>query len=282
MIASAFVDALQVHGGANGLALTKGGGFGSPVPRRDSTARPSAHGELDRTRYYAGRVLDLTGRAQGATPAEAWAGIELLQGALALGSEHVFKFTRQGFAYAERCVVRVASGLEYDLAGTRRSIKWAVQLVAADPRFYADAESSGSYDPTTAPDGQGVVFPLTFPLNFAGAAVGAELTLENGGNFPTPPRWTIDGPAINPQIRNDTTGEAIHTIGLELLAGDALTIDVGLRDATIAGTSRLDVIDASATVWGELVPGPNVIRLLGSGFEGGSSMLTGRFRDARI
>lgn len=281
MIASAYIDALQIHA-TSALAISRTRGLGSPVPRRESTLRPSRHGERDTTRFYAGRVIELEGLATGATQADAYAAIDALKGALALGSEHVLKFTRQGLAYAERAVIREGSALEFELVGKRKTIKWAVALVAADPRLYADTLSSGSYDPTQAGSGSGVNFPLTFPLDFGSGSSSGSLQLTNAGNFPTPPVWTITGPAVNPELRNDTTGESIFTTGLSLNAGAQIVIDVAARDVLVSGTSRPDLIDAASTIWGELAPGVNVVRLVGSGFVAAQTLLECSFRDARI
>jgi hypothetical protein len=279
MLDSAYLDALQIHNAAT-LAVSKAHGFGVPAPRVESSQRPRRHGERDTTRFYAGRILSLEGIARGATTAAAWQAIEDLAAALALdGAEQVFKFTRSGLAYAERCLVRAATPLEFELQGIRKQIKWAVSLRAADPRFYADTPTSASYQPSTA--GSGISFPISFPLTFTGAAA-STMTVTNGGNFPTPPVWTITGPATAPAIRNETTGEQIVTTAA-LLAGETLTIDVAARTVTLLGsTLRPDLIDAAQTDWFELLAGANVIRLLGSGFAAGQTTLAVSYRDARI
>jgi hypothetical protein len=283
VIDSLFLDALQVHNVATAfsdtLALTKVGGLGAPVPRGDTSSRPRRDGELDRTTFYAGRIVTLEGYAQGATQAAAWAAIDALKGAVALGSDHVLKFTRQGLAYAERATVRASSELAYELAGKRKRIKWAVALRAADPRLYADIATSANYSPSTS--GSGITFPLTFPLTFLGAA-GATMTVTNGGNYKTPPVFTITGPATTPGIRNETTGEELVTTAT-LLAGETLTIDVAARTVLAAGgVLRPDLIDPAASSWFELGAGATVLRLTGSGFAAGQSSLAVAFRDARI
>lgn len=281
MISSAYLDALQIHA-TSSYSLRKGSsGFGTPAPRRESSERPRRHGERDRTRYYSGRVFNLRGYAKGTTPALAWAAFDTLKGAIELGdTAHVLKFTRLGLAYAERALVRVASEVKEDEIGApSKRIGWTAQLVAEDPRLYADALTNASYSPSTA--GIGLVFPVTFPLAFLGAA-GSTMTATNAGNAPTPPVWTITGPATTPGIRNETTGEEILTTA-QLLAGETLTIDVDARTVKLLGsTLRPDLIDAAASSWFELGAGASIIRLTGSGFVSGQTQLAVSFRDARL
>jgi len=281
MIEALSVDSFDLHGGVNGLALERVGGFGSPTPRREAFPRTFRHGERDDTAYYTGRVLELSGRAHASSVAELHALLDDLKGAVYLnGADRVLRFTRQGLAYAERAIVRVATPLEYELAAERKFLRYAVAFAAADPRFYADVASSGAYAPSSS--GEGVSFPLDFPLVFTGAAE-STLTVANGGTFPTAPTFVISGPAVNPGIRHETSGAAILTSGLELLAGETLTIDVGARSVQLLdSTERLDLIDAAGTSWFELQPGDNVLRLSGSGFTSGQTELAVSWRDARI
>lgn len=275
-----WLDSLTIDGvtipawrGIKGLA-------GSPPPKADTRDRARRHGLLDRTSLYQARLIEVDNAVLAGDPADIWAALDELKAAFALGSDHLVQFQRTGLADAERVVARVAGELSADLDyASQGVILWSVPLLAADPRIYSDVLKTGSYVPGTGSGG--MTFPLAFPLSFSGSS-STELTIENDGTFETPPVWTITGPAVNPQIVNDTTGEVIATTGLTLLATDTLVIDVAARTATIDGTARADVIDPSQTSWGELAVGVNTVRLSGTGFDPATTQLSVSFRDARI
>lgn len=281
MLTSAYIDDLQVHGGADyGIS---GFQIGSPAPRAVTDLRPSEHGATDDTRYYGPRTIEVSGRILAADAASLWPLADALKGALVLGSWHVLKFRREGLDYDERCLVRVDSPVDMPLVmGSPRFLQWGVSLFAADPRLYSDTESAGAYDPTTLGTG-GLGFPLGFPLDFDVADGSAQLSVVNEGTIGTPPVYVITGPVLNPIIDNDTTGESIHTQDCDLASGDTLAIDVAARSVTLAGTtSRPDLIDVSLTDWGYLAPGTNLLRLRGSDMSAGVTELAVTFRSARI
>lgn len=291
MIDKLLVDGHLVHNVVGGApdpamktALATMLGLGSPAPRASHSQRPRYHGDVDRTAYYGPRVINLAGWASGADPGDAWATVDTLKGWLALAGDHVAVFRRTGLAYDERVTFRVDGEVQATPRGPlSRTIAWAATLYCADPRVYADALSSGQYDPTTSSTGVGIDFPMTFPLRFAGAGT-TTLLVTNGGNYKTPPTLTITGPATPTAIDNETTGESIYFTGLALSAGDAVVVDVARRQVRLgaAGTVRQDLVDASLTKWLELAPGPNSLRLRGGGFVAGQTQLAVSYRDARV
>lgn len=281
MISEAYIDSIQILPDTGDHGLSSIGGLGSPSPRRDTISRPRAHGDIDFTRYYEGRVISLSGYTFGPTMEEANTKFDLLKAELLLGTDHLFRFRRIGMAEDEQLVVRAASAIDTELSGASMLIRWGVDLLAPDPRIYSASEKSGDYDPVAAGSGTGVVFPLVFPLVFAGVAT-THLTVENSGNFSTPPIFTVSGPVTNPIIDNDTTGESIQTSGLTLAAGETIVIDVGRRVLEVAGVARMDYLDAGNTEWFELSPGSNDLRLRGGSMVLGQTSLAVTFHDARI
>jgi Siphovirus-type tail component, C-terminal domain len=281
MLTSAYIDDLQIHGGADyGLTAFQ---VGSPAPRAVTDLRPSEHGATDDTRYYGPRTIEVVGRILADSTADLWPLADALKAALRLGSWHVLKFRRAGLTQDERCLVRVDSPVDMPLVlGSTRMLQYGVSLFAADPRLYSDTLSSGSYDPTDSGTG-GLAFPLDFPLDFDVADGSAQLSVVNEGTISTPPSFTITGPVTNPTIDNDTTGESIYTQELALASGDILTLDVATRTVLLAGTtSRPDLIDVSRTDWFYLATGTNLLRLRGSGMSAGETGLSVTFRSARI
>ncbi len=281
MLTSAYIDDLQIHGGA-GYGLTDFQ-VGSPAPRAVTDLRPSDHGATDDTRFYGGRALELIGLIQASSTADLWPLADALKAKLVLGSLHVLKFRRSGLDYDERCLVRVDSEVAMPLLlGSTKLLRYGVSLFAPDPRFYSDTLSTGAYDPTDSGEG-GLDFNLDFELVFNGAGGAARLSAVNEGTVPTPPTFTITGPVTNPIIDNDTTGESLYTQDCALSAGDTLEIDMGARTVLLAGTtSRPDLIDVSLTDWFYLAPGTNLLRLRGSGMSAGVTELAVSFRSARI
>lgn len=256
-------------------------GMGSPAPRRDVTLKASRHGAIDRTQFYDGRVLSIEALIVEDTPLAAWDKLDTLEGEFQLGTAHTLSFRRSGRPDDEQCEVIVASPLDASVSYEEsNTIRWGVELFAADPRVYGAALRSGSYDPAAATSGGGIDLPMTFPLTFPTDST-AELQLDNAGNFPTPPLLTIDGPVINPVIDNDTSGESISVV-YSLGADDSVQVDVANRSVSLNGSKRLDLLNAENTVWWNMEPGTNRIRLRGSGMATGVTLLTVQYRDARI
>lgn len=250
MLESAYVDAFQVHRSAS-CALSRVGGFGAPTPRQEVVAYARRHGSLDLTRFYDGRVFSLEGILRGDSATEVLEALDALKAALALGSAHVFTWRREGYAYDETADVVVASPLEVTLGATRRTLKWAVDLHAGDPRLYSATLSRASYDPAAAGTGKGLRFPLTFRLVFEGAGSANVLEVDVAGTMDTPPTFTIHGPATNPVIDNETTGRSIYTEGLELAAGESAIVDVDGRVLYVGGRATYSEIleTAAPAAW---------------------------------
>jgi len=281
VVESAYIGALQVAGGTNGLHVTRFAWTKSPRVRR--FPRGSAHGTVDRTRRYDGRLFELAGLIRGVTDAQAQARLADLEAALAVTGETVLlRWKLAGVADAEQAAVMIDGTPDYAFVpDSPNVVRWAVTLFAGDPRRYAQTQSVGTYDPTEASSATGISIPLVFPLNFVGEAT-THLIAQNAGNFPTAPVLTVAGPVVNPILDNDTTGESWATTGLQLLSGDVAIVDMGARTFQVNGTSRYSYIDVSSTAWWELAAGPNKLRLRGSGMVAGQTALSYVFRSARI
>lgn len=278
---SASVAGFDISGGANGLSVTS---FRwRKAPRTLRRARPRAHGSVDLTRFYEGRLYELEGLLYGLDEEDAQARLDSFEAAIALdGADTMLQWRLAGRTDDEWANVRVEGDLEYEFAHNRQAvIVWALTLFAGDPRRYGATLRSGSYDPSDSSSGTGVALPITFPIDFVGEAVTA-LEVTNAGNFPTPPVFTITGPVTNPIIDNETTGESITTQDLALTSSDTAVVDVGAHTFEVNGVNRPDLIDASLTEWFELVSGENRLRLRGSDMVDDQTMLAVSFYDARI
>jgi hypothetical protein len=287
VIERAWIDDLKVHDveelATIPYALSAVGGLGgSPAPKSSKTDRPRYHGSVVRSRWYQERVFELRGYVRGLDPGDALARLDTLKGALRLGQERLLRFRRLGFPEDERIAFRVESELDAPLEGVRRLLKWGVTVVSGDPRIYSDTLKVANYDPTAAGVGSGIVFPIDFPIVFEGVGGLERLEVQNGGNVETPPILSITGPALNPIVDLETTLESIYTQNLELLADEVAVIDVAQRKLTIGSDLRSELVDPARSIWFELQPSTNHLRLRGSNFAAGTTDLAVSFRDARI
>lgn len=281
VIEHAYLDDLRIHK-AGGYAVTRMT-LGAPAPRAVSDNRPSSHGAVDATAFYGPRSVELTGYVTADSFAEFWPRVDNLMRRLALGSNHVFRFRRLGDDFDLQASVRVDSPVDLPVGDIPKPYAaWGVSLFCPDPRLFASALTSGSYDPTDAGSG-GLTFPLEFPLVF-GVGVGAgSLVVDHEGTVPTPPVLVAHGPVTNPILDNDTTGLSIYTRDCGLSLGDTLTLDVRERTVVLNGsTHRPDLVDVARTSWWDVAPGANQLRMRGSGMVAGETELSVSFRAARI
>jgi len=258
-------------------------GLGSPSTRNEVYDLARRHGQVNRTAYYSGRVVDIVGRVvkNNGTDADTAAALDEIKGKFALGQDVKLVFRRRQFSVDEFITGRVSSQMDVRYAPRDINvIYYGVQLTAGDPRMYVDSVTTGSYDPTLISATIGVAMPIVFPMVFGTPTVGS-LEVTNGGNFPTPPVITITGPVVNPVVRNVTSSKNI-TLGVSLANGDTLIIDVDARTVTIAGGLRADVVDVPNTQWFELEQGSSSITLTGTAMVSGQTTLSVAWRDARI
>jgi len=271
-------------------------GLGSLPPARPETFdRPRRHGQTNRTQFYGGRVIDVAGRyltnpAVGGTDADIVNSLDQLKGALAFSGDHDVKvtFRRTGREEDEFVMARLHGGLDAEYEPRRHAVMlWGLQLLAADPRIYSDVLKTASYDPTAAGSGFGADMTTDGGSDLVGGIVFGTpttgfLNVQNQGNFPTPVELEVNGPSTNPQIVNVTRGLSIVTTGVTLGSADVLVVDTGARTVLLNGVSRPDLLDVSATSWWEAAPGDNLTQLVGTGHVGGDTLLTARWRDARV
>ena len=115
--------------------------------------------------------------------------------------------------------------------------------------------------------GSGFMFPFSFDedndYSIQFSAIADQVTIDNAGSAMTPIIMTITGPAVNPAVTNQTTGETIR-INTTLLQGDVLTITTTPGKKSVKLTESGVTTDAFAlidldSVFFQLLPGSNVI-----------------------
>ena len=108
------------------------------------------------------------------------------------------------------------------------------------------------------------MFPLEIP-DEEGIEMGAQTeqrTIENKGDVSAPVRISFTGPALNPRIQNNTTGEFIQ-VNQELQSGETLHINTALgkkrveiEDTEGDRVNAFNWIDLDSAFW-QLEPGEN-------------------------
>lgn len=103
----------------------------------------------------------------------------------------------------------------------------------------------------------GIQFKLRLPTTFSYR--GFKRRAINNGDVPTPVEIEFKGPAINPTVSNETTGEFIK-VNRELQEDDVLTISTafGKKFVLINGQNAFHYIDLDSIFW-QLVPGENLL-----------------------
>jgi hypothetical protein len=286
--------AFQAHpinyGGSAWCSVETVQGLGAPSPRPEAYDLPRRSGQVNYTKFYGPRAIDVHGRilAGGGTvigdDAAVIRALDDLKGKIALtdGSALALTFQRPGIPTAEFVLVHPFG--ELDITYTPREheiLFWAQQFTAPDPRIYGINLKTASYTPLSS--GFGLALPLTFPITFSGQDTSTGLVIQNDGNAATPLVFAAFGPAdAGFAITNVETQERIVTSGIALAAGQFLLINTGEKTCFLNGvSSRPDAIDAANTVWWSAPPGTTHAKMEGGGFDT-TTLLTVEYRDARI
>lgn len=127
-----------------------------------------------------------------------------------------------------------------------------LQLVATDPRRYAQAVQTASCTP--AASSGGLTYPITYPLTWGTVTSPGTLTITNSGDYNTPPVFTITGPCSIPSITRQDTGQQV-LFDVTLSATDVLTVSPLDSSVTLNGSAIYAALDpTSAPIAGFLMP----------------------------
>jgi hypothetical protein len=262
---TATIDGYAVHQ-ANSTFIVRWGGLGTPEVRRVSEDRPWQHGSIEATALWGARVMPVTGwcgQVPGA-PDDVAVAVEAFDTlkALLVPGPHEVVIRRPGRTADEAMTVRVASGVELTAEESGGAIlRWAVDLVAPDPRLYAVAET------TAQRSGAG------------------SWNATNAGTVPTPVVIEVVGPtnAGTISLLNNATSETVSLTGVDALPDNTYMATIDLRQRTVEYFGELvpqDVVAAS-TNWWELEPGVNSLSVSGTALQAGT-VIRARWRSARI
>lgn len=126
------------------------------------------------------------------------------------------------------------------------TLSFLLELTCMDPAFLSDVEYSEQISTWVG----GLKFPFKLPFHLRRRGE-SQTAVNNGGNMDTPVLVEFYGPAVNPVVKNETTGEAIK-INCTLEDGEILEIntDFGVKSVfKKSGNERTNlnqVIDISS------------------------------------
>jgi hypothetical protein len=152
---------------------------------------------------------------------------------------------------------------------------------APDGVMEALAEQIGTSDAVAASEG-GRSYPRSYPLDYADSPAVGSVTVSNDGTVEVWPVLRMYGPASDPRVENQSTGERLVFSGLTLAAGDWLEVDCRERTIRLNGLpsqSRYYLLDFTASTFLRLVPGVNTVRYYPVSF-GDGARLEVRYRSA--
>ena len=248
-----------------------------PDLRTGDQALLRRHGLHPGDDFLGARTVTLTFEVYGDTEAELSTNMDALQGAFRPGlSEEPLVFQLPGVAEGNKAQV-------YARCRRRQSVidrDWyyrlplvVVEMVATDPRVYANTEDSVSADLPSG--GAGLTFNATFSLSFGGAISGGALNVTNDGTFPTPVAIKVEGPVTNPRITNTTLDKKLE-LDLVVADGDYVILDSATRTILLNGTASRYSSLTDDSEWWDLAPGVNAITYRASTATSSTITLTAR------
>ncbi|PWW37403.1 MULTISPECIES: phage tail family protein [Paenibacillus] len=136
---------------------------------------------------------------------------------------------------------------------------FTINLVCPDP-YFTDVEPQ---EQALRYESGGFRFPLHLPTQFA--KLGFTGSFSNDGDVSTPVEIQYKGPALNPIITNETTGEFIK-VNYNLTSSDVLIINTAFGKKRVeilnndgTRTNVFHWIDLSSTFF-QLIPGENILK----------------------
>lgn len=133
-----------------------------------------------------------------------------------------------------------------------------VQWTCPDPRRYGRSRATVVTAPR--PSGEGLDYPLEYPLDYGEPARGGSAVLTNGGDTATHPVVTITGPCARPRLINRNTGRTLE-FHLALADTDTLVVDCERGTVTVNSNDGFHTLSTASVPpehW-TLEPGANPV-----------------------
>lgn len=137
------------------------------------------------------------------------------------------------------------------------SIKFTITLKCPNQSWYDPTATTVEYSQGSP----GNFFPI-FPIQLAAGQVFGDSTVTNNGTMISWPIWTIDGPGLNPEIHNLTTGK-ITKFSLTLLTGESLIVDTrpGYKTVTVGSVNKFFTMSIDSSLW-PLIVGNQTVKVV--------------------
>jgi len=149
------------------------------------------------------------------------------------------------------------------------------EFFCPDPLIYDDTQQS--VDIAQSSSSVGRTYNRTYDVTY-GAGSANNLVINNGWAT-TYPVITINGPVINPQISDNSTGNFL-LINYSLQSSDIMVIDTNLRSITLNGVNRRALLDNTSS-WFAALSGTTILTFRGTGTSGSTTCVVS-WRNAYI
>jgi hypothetical protein len=159
-----------------------------------------------------------------------------------------------------------------------------LSLRADDPLRYGQDVISETIGLPVDTSGQGLVFPVTFPVTFGSADVslGGSVFLPNDGTAAVYPTLVFTGPVENPTAYNITDLDHVQktALSISLTTDQSLTVDMAARTVLLNNSlsKRAQLLPGSS--WWQIEPGGATVAYSAATAGGGASRLTVIYRPA--
>lgn len=228
-------------------------GWIDDMPAMDSgnVARTAAHGAWSGTDYLQSRTVGLTGHIRPTSREEYISAKAALRDAVqvapdAAESALVIRTHDETFqAFGKPSIRLMPASLAY---GAGILVPFTLGWVCSDPRVYGIGEDDGGTLTLVGPsaDTGGLIYPLDYPLDYGVAGFPAEGIAYVGGNTPTKPVITFNGPVEGPFLQR-ADGRVLQ-FDVTIDDGESLVVDVAAESALLAGITHVAATASSVPI----------------------------------
>ncbi len=215
--------------------------------------RLRAHGQIAGDDFLTGRTVEVGFRIEGSSSADTFDQATALAAVTAPGeAESPLVFQIPGVAAGTKAYLNArvrARSLPIDRLYQVSVLGGRFQFYATDPRLYSLVQSTQTVSLPTA--GGGLPVEVDVPATLLAVADSGSILVQNNGNFRAPWSFRINGPAVNPTVRNVTEGLYLG-FNITLAAGEYLDVATGptQRSVILNGSeSRYYTLQAGSTWW---------------------------------
>ena len=160
---------------------------------------------------------------------------------------HYDGILRIDYAGVKRETIYMVEGFMAKLENVYKPLRFLVHLYCPDPFLMG----SITYSQEMADWVGGLRFPLQLPMMFAGRSTRQSTIIRNDGDVPTPLTLEFLGPAVNPKVIKDDTGEYIQ-VNREIGEDEKLIVSTGFGDKRVILKNRITGEETNAFGWIDL------------------------------